>query len=98
MDTTNANRTAVSGEELVARARALVPALRDRAPTAEETGRIPEATIEDVKKADLFRAAVPKRFGGHEVDFRHIPQIIRELGRGCSSSSWVLGLRQTKGL
>ena len=81
----------VSGEELVARAAKMVPALRDRAAGAEEAGRIPEETFEDTIKADLFRAAVPGRFGGHELEFKYIPQIIREWGRGCTSSSWVLG-------
>jgi alkylation response protein AidB-like acyl-CoA dehydrogenase len=81
----------LSGEELVARAAAMVPALRMRAQAAEEAGRIPEATFADAIKADLFRTAVPRRFGGHEADFKYIPQIIREWGRGCSSSSWVLG-------
>jgi 3-hydroxy-9,10-secoandrosta-1,3,5(10)-triene-9,17-dione monooxygenase len=82
---------AVEGEELVARARAMVPALRERAAATEAAGRVLEATIQDAKDADLFRAAVPKRFGGHEVDYKYIPQIIREWGRGCTSTSWVLG-------
>jgi len=94
MDTTEAIKPvnmAIDGEELVARARAMIPALRERAAATEEAGRILDETIQDVKDADLFRAAVPKRFGGHEVDFKYIPQIIREWGRGCSSTSWVLG-------
>ena len=81
----------INGEELIARAAAMVPALRDRAANAEAAGRIPEETFEDAKRADLFRAAVPGRFGGHELEFKYIPQIIREWGRGCTSSSWVLG-------
>jgi len=91
MNTAETNSTKVSGEELVARAAAMVPALRERAAAAEEAGRIPEETFDDAKNADLFRVAVPRRFGGHEVEFKHIPQIIREWGRGCTSSSWVLG-------
>ncbi|MDP6428476.1 MAG: acyl-CoA dehydrogenase family protein [Rhodospirillales bacterium] len=85
------DRPEVSGAELVERARALVPALRERARAAEETGRIPDETVEDLKAADLFRAVVPKRFGGHEVDFKYIPQIFRELGRGCTSTAWTMG-------
>ena len=94
MDTTDANismNAAIDGEELVTRARAMVPALRERAAATEAAGRISDETIQDLKDADLFRVAVPKRFGGHEVDFKFIPQIIREWGRGCTSSSWVLG-------
>ena len=82
---------AVSGAELVARAAALVPALRMRARAAEENGRIPEETVDDLKAAGLFRAVVPKRFAGYEVDFKSIPQIFRELGRGCTSTAWAMG-------
>lgn len=91
MDTANTETGGLSGEELVGRAAAMVPALRSRAAAAEDAGRIPEATFNDAKAADLFRAAVPARFGGHEADFKFIPQIIREWGRGCTSSGWVLG-------
>lgn len=81
----------LSGEELVERTRALVPNLRARAQAAEDAGRIPEETIDDVRDAGLFRAVVPRRYGGHEVEFKYIPQIFRELGRGCTSTSWTLG-------
>jgi alkylation response protein AidB-like acyl-CoA dehydrogenase len=87
----SAGSAPVSGEELVARARVLVPALRARAAAAEEAGRIPEKTIEDIRDAGLFRAVVPRRYGGHEIEFRHVPQIFRELGRGCTSTAWTMG-------
>ena len=64
----NEQKTALSGAELVARAGALIPALRERSAAAEESGRIPEETVEDLIAADLFRAVVPARFGGHELD------------------------------
>ena len=87
----DAKSSELSGADLVARARDLVPALRQRAGAAEQAGRIPDESIQDCIDAGIFRAAVPKRFGGHEVDYRYIPQIIRELGRGCTSTSWVIG-------
>ncbi|MBT5838090.1 MAG: acyl-CoA dehydrogenase [Rhodospirillaceae bacterium] len=87
----NTQDEVISGAELVARAAALVPALRERARVAEEAGRIPEETVADLQEAGLFRAVVPKRFGGHEVDFKYIPQIFRELGRGCTSTAWTMG-------
>jgi len=87
----NKQDEAISGAELVARAAALVPALRERARGAEENERIPEETVEDLQAAGLFRAVVPTRFGGHEVGFKYIPQIFRELGRGCTSTAWTMG-------
>lgn len=87
----DAKSPVVTGAELVARAREMVPALRKRSRSAEEAGRIPDETIQECIDAGIFLAAVPQRFEGHEVDFRYIPQIIRELGRGCTSTSWVIG-------
>ncbi len=80
-----------SGEELIARLEALVPALRQRGRAADEAGRIPAQTIADLESCGAFRAVVPARFGGAEVDFRHVPQIFRVLGRGCTSTAWTMG-------
>lgn len=91
VDTLNVPKSEVTGDELIQRITGMVPALRERQRAAEEAGRIPEETIGDLKRADLFRAIVPKRYGGHEVDFKYIPQIFRELGRGCISTGWTMG-------
>ena len=80
----------VTGPELVARARAMVPALRERAREAEEIRQLPQATIQDAADAGFFQVYVPKRYGGHEIDFRYGPQITRELARGCLSTAWVI--------
>ncbi|MCC2097429.1 MAG: hypothetical protein KDJ29_11095 [Hyphomicrobiales bacterium] len=81
----------LQGKELIDRLQALVPALRERGAAAEDAGRIPEQTVDDLIAADVFRAVVPSRFGGHEVDFRYIPQIFRTLGKGCVSTAWTMG-------
>lgn len=81
-----------AGARLVAEVRAMVPALRERARGAEEARRIPEATVKELIDMDLFKAVVPKRFGGFEIDYKYIPHIFRELARGCTSTSWAMGL------
>jgi alkylation response protein AidB-like acyl-CoA dehydrogenase len=80
-----------SGEVLIERLALLIPALRQRASAADEAGRIPDETIRDLEQTGIFRAVVPVRFGGHEVDFRHVPQVFRTLGRGCVSTAWTMG-------
>ena len=69
----------------------LVPKLRNRGQAAEEAGRIPDETIEDLKRINSFRAVVPESYGGMEVPFPIIPQIFRYLGRGCMSTGWSMG-------
>ena len=81
----------LEGAELIARLAALIPALRERGRAAEEAGRIPEQTVQDLLATEIFRAVVPLRFGGHELGYRYIPEIFRTLGRGCMSTAWTMG-------
>ena len=78
------------GERLVHDLQALVPVLRERSQQAEDNGRIPEATIDDLKRINAFKAVVPERFGGMEVEFPIIPHIFRLMGRGCMSTACCL--------
>ncbi|HVA12547.1 MAG TPA: acyl-CoA dehydrogenase family protein [Stellaceae bacterium] len=81
--------TETSLAELTGRARALVPALRQRALETERLRRLPDATIADLQDADLFRLFQPARYGGIEAPFRAFVDIGATLGRGCGSTSWV---------
>jgi alkylation response protein AidB-like acyl-CoA dehydrogenase len=83
---------AVSRDELVARARALVPVLRERAFKTEELRRVPEATVDDILDAQLNRAGVPLRFGGFDVEYETLHDIAIELGRGCGATAWCYAL------
>jgi 3-hydroxy-9,10-secoandrosta-1,3,5(10)-triene-9,17-dione monooxygenase len=81
----------VGYDEALARARALVPALRERAAAAEQARRLPAATIADLDRTGLFRITQPKRWGGMELDFISMLEIPAELARGCASTSWIVG-------
>jgi 3-hydroxy-9,10-secoandrosta-1,3,5(10)-triene-9,17-dione monooxygenase len=76
--------------ELLARAEALVPALRERAAEAEELRRLPDATVADLHRTGLFRILQPKRVGGSELPFRSIVELVSVIARGCGSTAWVL--------
>lgn len=75
--------------ELVARARHLVPVLRQRAAETEKLRRLPDATVADLHETELFRLFQPKRYGGIEAPLRAFIDIGGALGRGCGSTSWV---------
>src|SRR5947209_12509094 len=77
-------------EEMLARAEALVPVLRERANQTEELRRLPDETIDDLHRAGLFRMLQPKRVGGSELPFRSIVELVAVIGRGCGSTAWVL--------
>jgi 3-hydroxy-9,10-secoandrosta-1,3,5(10)-triene-9,17-dione monooxygenase len=78
-------------EELLARAEALVPTLRERAPRAEQLRRLPDETIADLHSSGLFRMLQPARVGGSELPYRALFELTAVIGRGCGSTAWVLG-------
>jgi 3-hydroxy-9,10-secoandrosta-1,3,5(10)-triene-9,17-dione monooxygenase len=74
---------------LVERATALVPMLRQQAGAAEKDRRVPPATLEALGEAGVFRMMAPKRHGGDEADFETQCRVLAEIARGCPSTSWV---------
>src|SRR6185437_7875842 len=62
--------------ELLARAEALVPVLRERAGKTEELRRLPDETIEELHRSGLFRILQPNRVGGSELPFRSIVELV----------------------
>ena len=79
------------GADILDRLEEMVPAMRARGEAAENAGRIPEETIQELDASGAMKAVVPKSAGGLEVDFPVIPQIFRILGKGCISTSWTMG-------
>jgi len=75
---------------LLARAAALVPALRERAGRTEELRRVPDETIAELHESGLFRVLQPRRVGGSELPFRSLVELVEMIGRGDGSTAWVL--------
>ncbi len=55
-------------DELVARAAAMIPALRARADACDKGNRVPDETIRDFQTAGFFKILQPRRWGGYEMD------------------------------
>src|SRR4249919_763979 len=63
-------------KDLVARAAALIPQLRERVAEAEQTRKLPALNVEAVRNAGLFRVLQAARYGGHQQSLRtHIDTI-----------------------
>ena len=73
---------------MVARAKALIPQLRDRAPKTEELRRLPPETERDLHDTGLFRIVQPKRVGGSELDYVSLVDCADMLGRADASVAW----------
>ena len=85
----------VTREEMVQRASALVPRLRERAERTEQLRRLPDETVADLVDAGLMRIVTPDRFGGLGLDFDAKLEVALELGRGCGSTAWCYSILTT---
>jgi 3-hydroxy-9,10-secoandrosta-1,3,5(10)-triene-9,17-dione monooxygenase len=83
--------SSVGYDEAMARARALVPTLRERASQTEEARGLLPDNEQTLHEAGLFRFHQPKAFGGMELDFVAVIDIPAELARGCPSTAWNVG-------
>lgn len=77
---------------LVARARAMIPALKARAAQGEADRKIPDETIREFKEAGFFDILKPKRWGGFEMEPQVFYEVQMAIAEGCMSSAWVLGV------
>lgn len=78
--------------QIMASATALRPYLRERARQTEEDRRVSDESTELFRKAGFFKLMQPARYGGYEYGFTAFTDVISELGRACTSSSWACSL------
>jgi len=73
---------------MIARAKALIPRLRDRASLTEELRRLPPETERDLHESGLFRIVQPKRVGGSEFDYVALVDCADAIGQADASVAW----------
>ena len=73
---------------MIARAKALIPRLRDRASRTEELRRLPPETERDLHDTGLFRIVQPKRVGGSEFDYVALVDCADAIGQADASVAW----------
>jgi 3-hydroxy-9,10-secoandrosta-1,3,5(10)-triene-9,17-dione monooxygenase len=78
--------------ELLDRARALAPVLRDRAAACEENRSVLPQTVADFEAAGFYRILQPAAHGGYEMHPMALYRVAMELAKGCPSSAWCLCL------
>jgi 3-hydroxy-9,10-secoandrosta-1,3,5(10)-triene-9,17-dione monooxygenase len=67
----------------------LLPEVRQRADAAEQNRSIPAETMASLRKAGLFRAFVPRVYGGDERTLSEVLDAMTDLAAGCPSTAWV---------
>jgi 3-hydroxy-9,10-secoandrosta-1,3,5(10)-triene-9,17-dione monooxygenase len=81
----------VGYDEAMRRARECVPLLRERAQKCEDARVLLPENEKLLHETGLFRFHQPKRFGGMELPFVAVVDIVAELARGCPSTAWNVG-------
>ena len=76
-------------EGILRRARMLVPKLAARSEKAEQLRRCPDETIADFTEAGLLRVCQPKRYGGYDLGYDVLCEMVQTLAQGCGSQAWV---------
>jgi 3-hydroxy-9,10-secoandrosta-1,3,5(10)-triene-9,17-dione monooxygenase len=75
---------------MIARAKALIPPLRERASRTEELRRLPPETEHDLHDTGLFKIVQPKRVGGSEFDYVALVDCAEAIGQADASVAWNL--------
>ncbi|GAA4024886.1 acyl-CoA dehydrogenase family protein [Streptomyces plumbiresistens] len=78
--------------ELVGRATAMVPLIREYAAQGSEARRVVPEVMKALEDAGVFRLLVPKRYGGHEATLRTTVEAVTEVARGDGSTGWIAAL------
>jgi 3-hydroxy-9,10-secoandrosta-1,3,5(10)-triene-9,17-dione monooxygenase len=81
-----------TGKELVARVTALGPKLLERRLKAAHDRRLDDTSIQELVDTQVFRACLPKRWGGFELPFGTHTDVAMEAARFCGSTGWVMGI------
>ncbi|MGH6767403.1 MAG: acyl-CoA dehydrogenase family protein [Xanthobacteraceae bacterium] len=93
MDKSDANVVALerhpTPDELVARAQAMAPMLKERAQACENARRVPDETIDAFERAGLLRMCQPARFGGFDMGWDVLCDVSEVLATACGSQAWL---------
>lgn len=79
-------------EEMVARAKAMIPTLKERARKCVTDRDVPAESIAEFQKAGFFKILQPKRWGGYEMHPNVFYDVQKTLAEGCMSTGWMFGV------
>lgn len=86
------NDTLPSPDELIGRARAMVPALRAMGRSHDNDGRVSDAAMALLREAGFFRIVQPRAAGGYGMHLRVLWSVAREVTRADTATGWILCL------
>ena len=79
-----------TGQDWIARARALTPLLAAAAPRIEADKQLPPDVVDALHEAQLFRMLLPRSLGGAELALDEFFQVILAIAEGDASAAWCV--------
>jgi resorcinol 4-hydroxylase (FADH2) len=79
-----------SPDELLERAKAMVPEIRARARQTEVERNVSQEIVDKIRDAELLRTCRPKEFGGFEYDGETALKIAMTIAAACPSTGWAV--------
>jgi alkylation response protein AidB-like acyl-CoA dehydrogenase len=84
------SESATDRESVLEAVRELAPELTERAGEAEALRTLPDDLVAKMKRAGLFRLALPRALGGRELDPTTIVEVVETVSRADGSAGWTL--------
>jgi alkylation response protein AidB-like acyl-CoA dehydrogenase len=85
-------------EELIARARDMVPEIRALAEETERNRTVSPHIIAKIRDAELLRTTRPRKFGGFEYDAVVALEIALVISAACASTGWAVNGALSNGI
>jgi alkylation response protein AidB-like acyl-CoA dehydrogenase len=82
---------------IVANARALEPEIRAAADEIESTRRLPQPLVDRMSEAGVFRIAMPRAWGGPELNPLAQIEVIEAISRADASAGWCTSILSDSG-
>jgi alkylation response protein AidB-like acyl-CoA dehydrogenase len=89
---------AQSGNEILERARAVAPSLRERSADIERERRLPADVVEMLRDTGVFRMGFASAWGGPELNSAQQTRVIEALSYGDASAGWCAMIGSDTGL
>ncbi|HVB16425.1 MAG TPA: acyl-CoA dehydrogenase family protein [Stellaceae bacterium] len=87
-----------SPQELIERARAMVPEIRALAPETERNRGLSPHIVQRIRDAELLRTCRPAMFGGYEYDGEVALKIALTISAACASTGWTVNGAVSNGM
>lgn len=87
-----------TAEKILSRAKFIVPLLQEKSAEIESNRRLPKDVVELLRSSGVFRASMPKAWGGPELTSMQQTELIETIAAGDVSAAWCSMIGMDSGI